>query len=477
MKKNLIFSEFKIRFYFLSFGLIFLGWDVQAKVKYSLIDWELPSTRFSQLGLDPKKISQIAQGGQFVMVSNPKDFTFWNARHKKFQQFTDQRITYVASVVNAPVNEVRQMAWDLGAQGKFSPLLNDTKNIRTTGNSRIAAYEQEIKVPIIKIVSDFVVQLNKYDNGDMGMVLIDEGDIESMYQYWEFFPLDNHRTLTVLSGWQDTDSASFMYKVLLEAEPALGKVFPVLTMWERLVQFKEEAARRYPMMAEAANDTVYDIRSINGYISDNEAVDRRELKKLTQFGSVLLFQKSRKLSHEGELENVIQVSAVQYIPLPKAPIQPLLNNFSSLAEYNELTDDWLDTDVTEEIWGHLKISAEIGPIRIPVEIYVTLEDKDDSKMIFYTAHHSFMHPLFGHLEYLEMPEESDDGTIVELTIGGVVGPEASFIFKMARYLPFHNVLIAAAYTMLTADSMKDWVVTRVAADGMERAGDRVVDSY
>lgn len=177
------------------------------------------------------------------------------------------------------------------------------------------------------------------------------------------------------------------------------------------------------------------------------------------------------------MEEVIQVSAVQYIPLPKAPIQPLLNNFSSLAEYNELTDDWLDTDITEEIWGHLQISAEIGPLRIPVEIYVTLEDMDENKLIFYTAGHSFMHPLFGHLEYLEMPDETDAGTIVELTIGGVVGPKASFIFKMTRYLPFHNVLIAAAYTMLTADNMEDWVVAKVASDRLNRSQETVGDAF
>lgn len=216
---------------------------------YESIDWKLPSTRFSDLGLDPSKIAQIAQGGQFVIVSNPQDFSFWNARNKKLQQFTGQRITYVASVIDAPIEEVRQMAWDIESQGDFSPLLNDTTHISTSGNTRIGSYEQEIKVPIVKLVSDFIVQLNKYDNGDIGMVLIDEGDIESMYQYWEFFPLGENRTLTVLSGWQDTDSASFMYSVLLEAEPALGKVFPVLTMWERVVQFRNEAQKRHPELA------------------------------------------------------------------------------------------------------------------------------------------------------------------------------------------------------------------------------------
>lgn len=457
--------------------LLVFSLDALAARHYESIEWELPSTRFSDLGLDPSKIAQIAQGGQFVIVSNPQDFSFWNARNKKPQQFTGQRITYVASVIDAPVEEVRQMTWDIESQGEFSPLLNNTALISTSGNTRIGSYEQEIKVPIIKLVSDFIVQLNKYENGDIGMVLIDEGDIESMYQYWEFFPLDENRTLTVLSGWQDTESASFMYSVLLEAEPALGKVFPVLTMWERVVQFRNEAKKRHPELASKANNVIYDIRSINGFVSDNEAVDIRELKKLTQLGSVLLFQTPRELSHEGEMEEVIQVSAVQYIPLPKAPIQPLLNNFSSLAEYNELTDDWLNTDITEEIWGHLKISAKIGPIKVPVEIYVTLEDMDENKLIFYTAEHSFMHPLFGHLEYLEIPDETDAGTIVELTIGGVVGPKASFIFKMTRYLPFHNVLIAAAYTMLTADNMEDWVVARVASDELNRSQETVVDSF
>ncbi|PCJ18836.1 MAG: hypothetical protein COB04_06695 [Gammaproteobacteria bacterium] len=455
-------------------------WDSEKK-EYESIEWKLPSAKFSDLGLSPKKVAEIANGGQFVVVSKPQDFTFWNARQKELQDFKQKRVTYVATVIPAPLEEVRAMVWDLEGQEKYSPLLFDNTNISTNGNVRIGSYEQIIKAPIIKLASDFIVQLNKYDSGDIGMVLIDEGDIESMYQYWEFFPLDDNRTLTVLSGWQDTDSASLVYKVILEAEPAIGKIFPILTMYERIVQFKNEAARLHPEIAEPADGTVYDIKSINGYVSDNKALDIDVIRKLSELGSIQFYQEVRKLSHEGELQNVIQVSALQYVDLPKRKIQPLLNDFSSLAEYNELTYGWLDNAETEEDWGHLQIAVNIGPFKIPIEIYITLEDFTDNKMIFYTADHSYMHPLFGHVEYVEVandPENpDDDGAIVELTIGGVVGPEASFIFKMARYLPFHNVLIAAAYAMLTADSMEDWVVARVASDNMKAKDDKLVSNF
>ena len=457
-------------------------WSDERKASdYQSIGWKLPSAKFSDLGLSAEKVAQIANGGQFIIVSKPQDFTFWNARQKKLQEFENKRVTYAATVIPAPIEEVRSMVWDLEGQEKFSPLLFENTVLSTDGDVRIGSYEQIIKAPIIKLASDFVVQFNRYDSGDIGMVLIDQGDIESMYQYWEFFPLDDNRTLTVLSGWQDTDSASFMYKVILEAEPAIGKIFPILTMYERLVQFKNEAARLHPEVAAPADNTVYDIKSINNYISDNKVLDVAVLRKLSELGSIQFYQESRKLSHEGEMEEIIQVSAIQYVDLPKKRIQPLLNDFSSLAEYNELTYGWLNTDVTEEDWGHLQIAVSIGPFRIPVEIYITLEDFDDHKLIFYTADHSFMHPLFGHVEYVEVandPENpDDDGAVVELTIGGVVGPEASFIFKMARYLPFHNVLIAAAYAMLTADSLEDWVVARVANDDLDEKGEAVASSF
>jgi len=296
--------------------------NAHAGKNYQTIDWQLPSVRFSELNLDSNKIAAITHGGQFIIVSKPQDFTFWNARKKQLQDFKQQRITYVATVIDAPIDEVQAMVWDLESQAAFSPLLNDTKIIRSGDNVQIGSYEQIIKVPVIKLVSDFVLQFNRYENGDVGMMLIDEGDIEAMYQYWEFFPLDERRTLTVLSGWQDTDSADFMYKVLLEAEPALGKIFPILTMYERLVQFKEEAARQHPEYAEKPDEKLYDIRSINAYMSDNKALDREELRKLTRLGSVQFYQKSRKLSHDGKVHDVIQISAIQYIPLPKETVQP-----------------------------------------------------------------------------------------------------------------------------------------------------------
>jgi len=443
--------------------LLVFTYNAHAAKDYQAVDWEVPTAKFADLNLDSEKIAQLAQGGQFLIVSDPQDFISWNAKTKQPQEFKNQRVIYAATVIDAPADEIRDMAWDMESQEDFSPLLSDTENIKTEGNIRIASLHQIIKLAILKLSSDFVVQLKKFDNGDIGMVLIDEGDVESLFQYWEFFPLEGNRTLTVLSGWQDTDSASFMYKTVLEAEPSIGKVFPILTLYERLVRFKDEAEKRHPELASKPDSTQYDIRSINGYLSDNKGLDIQELKKLTTLGSIQLYQKSRTLAYKEDLHDIIQVTAIAYIPLPKETIRPLLNNFESVPQYNDLTRGWIEPEEMEEEWGHLQIGANVGPIFIPVEIYPVLENADTDKLNFYVSDHSYMSPLFGHIEHLDMPEESgDEGTIVEWTIGGVIGSEASFVFKMARFLPFPDVLIVAAYAMLCADNMGEWVENKVA---------------
>lgn len=472
-----------IKSFFLTFTLLIGAFNAQSAVKYPLVEWTVPSAKFADLHLDSQKIADLAQGGQFLIVSHPQDFTSWNARTKKNQNFKNQKVIYAATVIDAPADEIREMVWDMKSQGDFSPLLSKTKNIRTEGNSRIASMNQIIKLTVIKLNSNFVVQINQLDNGDIGMVLVDEGDVESLYQYWEFFPLDDNKTLTVLSGWQDTDSASFMYKTVLEAEPSIGKVFPVLTMYERLVQFKNEAAKRHPENAQRVDNSHYDIRSINGYLSDNEGLDLNELKKLTLLGSIQLYQTSKTLSYQNELHDIIQVTAIAHVPLPKKTIRPLLNDFSSIPEYNDLTRGWLTPKTMGEEWGHLQIGANIGPIFIPVEIYPVLENQDTDKMNFYVSDHSYMSPLFGHIEHIELPNlvdpngaPTEEGTIVEWTIGGVIGPDASFLFKMARYLPFHDVLIVATYAMLCAESMGDWVEQRVYQDNVDLEAQKVADA-
>ncbi|PCJ16996.1 MAG: hypothetical protein COB04_09720 [Gammaproteobacteria bacterium] len=432
--------------------------------KYEFVDWESPVPTFLELGLDPKKIATIASGGQFVIVANPRDFTLWNARTKKPEQFKDKSVIYTATVIDAPADEIREMVWDMESQGKYLPLFKDTTNLRTEGNARIASYEQVIKVPILKLASDFIVQINKYDSGDIGMVLIDEGDVEAIFQYWEFYPLDDNRTLTVLTGWQDTDSASFMYKTILDAEPSFGRAFPVLMLYERLVQFRDEAARRHPEIAAKADDTIYDLYSVNTFVSEIEGLDVQELKKMAQLGGVQFYHKPKNLAFEDGIHEILQVSALVYVPLPKKLIQPLLNDFSSLPKYNDLTEEWLDPSMTEEDWGHLKIGVNIGPIHVPVHIYVVTEDVNDDRMLFRSAPKSYVHPVLGHVEYMKMDDPEDEGTVVEVTIGGVVGPDASFIFKLVRYVPFHNTLVASIYAMLTADSAGDWVTGKVADD-------------
>lgn len=443
-----------------------------AKDKYRQIDWELPAPRFAEFGVSAEKVAQIAGGGQFVIVAKPADFEFWNARSSQLKSFQDKRVIYVATVIDAPADEVREMVWNFDNHEDISPLLKKTKVIQKyNDNSVVVSYEQIIKVPIIKLASDFVMQMDKKENGDIGMVLVDKGDVESSYQYFEFFPVGKNRTLAVLSGWQDTDSASFTYKLILEAEPAIGKVFPTLWLYERIVQFQNEAAKRYPEIAQKPDDKVYDIRSVNAYISERQGVDMLELKKLTQLGSIQFYQKSRRVDYQGTEADIIQVTAIQHIPLPKETIRPVLNSFHSLAAYNELTSEWIDPENTgaDESWGDLRIGVNIGPIFIPVEIYPTLEEISDTRMIYYTADHSYMYPLFGHIEHVDLAELGDEGTIVTVTIGGAMGDEASFVFKMARYLPFHDVLICATYTMLTSDSMKGWVINHIAEKEKQKA--------
>ena len=104
-------------------------------------------------------------------------------------------------------------------------------------------------------------------------------------------------------------------------------------------------------------------------------------------------------------------------------------------------------------------------------------------MNFYVSDHSYMSPLFGHIEHIELPNlvdkngaSTEEGTIVEWTIGGVIGPDASFLFKMARYLPFHDVLIVATYAMLCAESMGDWVEQRVYQDNVDLEAQKVADA-
>jgi len=425
------------------------------------ISWELPVTKFSDFGVDPNKISSLIGDGQLVVHSRPIDFSSWDARNNVVKDFQRQRVSYVASVVRAPANLVREMVWDMGQQDDFSPLLAEAKNLHTEGNKRIGTFRQIIKVPILTLESPFVFQLEKLPNGDIATLLIDKGDVSSTFQYWEFFELGSNTTLVVLTGWQDVGSASLSYRILLEAEPALGKVFPLLSLYERIKQFKAEAESRSGHANKSSN-AKYDIRNVNSFISEKEGLDLTVLKKLNQFGSLIFFLEPRLVQHEGKEAEVIQVSALQYLPYEKQLVKPYLSGFEGLPEFNEITESYQSPEQRGEEWGHLNIKVNIGPVPVPVHIYVKMEPYGADRYVFFTGEKAYMYPLFGHIEHLDMPE-GDGGTLVELTIGGVMGDKASFVFKMARLLPFHNVLIAGTYAMLTADGAGPWVDSKIQA--------------
>lgn len=427
-----------------------------AKDNYEYISWEMPVARFSEFGVQPKKIAKLIGDGQIVLNSASTDFTSWDAKNNNLKKYSGQRVAYMASVIRAPADVIRELVWDMGKQDDFSPLLLDAENLKTDGNKRIARFEQLIDVPIIKLKSPFVFQLERLANGDIATVLVAEGDVNSTFQYWEFFELDDSTTLVVLTGWQDVSTASLSYKVLLESEPALGKVFPLLSLYERIKQFKNEAERRSVGDQLTRKNIKHDIRSVNSFVSDKEGLDLLEIKRLNEVGSLMLFQEPKLLSHDGVEANVIQTTALQYFPYEKEKIKPYLSGFENLPEFNEITRFYKTPEETGKEFGHLGIHVKFGPVPVPIHIHVKIEDYSENREVFFTGPESYMYPLFGHIEYMDLANDQK-GVVVGLTIGGVVGEKASFVFKMSKHLPFHNVLIAATYTMLTADGAAPWV--------------------
>lgn len=460
MQKVRYFRVFPLATIFLiSITVSGLSW---ANENPGLISWQMPAKRFADFNVEPKEIANLIGDGQFVVHSKPVDFMSWDSENGQLKKYEGQRVAHMMSVINAPADVVREMVWDVGGQAAYSPLLKNSKNLSTKDNKRIGEFIQIIKVPILTLESPFVFQVEKLPNGDIATVLIDKGDVDSIFQYWEFFKLNDNSTLVVLSGWQDTASASLSYKILLESEPALGKVFPLLTLYERINRFKEEAESKNINGVKIKQATkAYDIRNINSFISDKKGVDLTELKKLNKYGSLMFFQEPRLLHHDGHEVEIIQISALQYLPYKKSLIQPYLSGFEGLPEFNELTYGYDSPELRKEEFGHLKIKAQIGPVSIPVHIYPKIEDYGPDRYVFFTGREAYMYPLFGHIEHIEMAEADGGGTFVGVTIGGVLGEEASFLFKMSRYLPYHNVLIAATYTMLTADGAAPWLESKI----------------
>src|SRR5690606_35385483 len=104
-----------------------------------------------------------------------------------------------------------------------------------------------------------------------------------------------------------------------------------------------------------------------------KGVDLLELKKLNEYGSLIFFQEPRQLQHNSEEAEVIQVSAMQYVPFEKKLVKPYLSDFEGLPEFNAITQGYDSPKEREKEWGHLKIKINIGPIPVPIHIYPKME--------------------------------------------------------------------------------------------------------
>lgn len=416
------------------------------------VEWKTPLTRFAELDLDPEEISILAGDGQLVITLNPQTLSIWTKKKGCAVNYPNARVGYALMVVDASPEKIRLTVRDLLGT-EYMPLLKEGKILSKKKNHTMVRFTQVIDLPILKLNQKFIYQHTECENGDIAG-LLHHGDIGAMVTHYEFFPLENGKTLFVMATWQDLETAGFAFRMFLKAEPAFKTIIPSMGAAAYVEQFSAAATETHMGESESVDGSQLPMEPSIPFLTKNQHLPIETLMKLSELGTIQFFHPRQRVNFKGKILNVPRSTAIARLNYPVSKVKPLYSDLSRLQEYHPLFRGYESVEETGTDYSILKMGFHVGPILLPSNSPIYESWINENIKIFRGTGKGHVEPLACSTEFIETPDKNT--TFVTFTYCGVIGDEAPFYLKLMRTIPMVNQIIAGGFSLLTADHATGW---------------------
>lgn len=201
------------------------------------VRWESPLPRILDSGVDLKEVEKlIGEDGQFILRRDPREVTCLSKG--KLETYPGGVVVSAMKIVNEPVEKVRNIIKDFSLISDIQSQHTHVQAVSHEDNHALYSYTQEYKMGIITLKSDFLIQQTFEKDGSISTML-HEGDVDAQIQRWEFIPLDEGRTMLVLTFWSAYSTARLSFKILMAVMAESHLIAPVMFCSMYLEQYTD----------------------------------------------------------------------------------------------------------------------------------------------------------------------------------------------------------------------------------------------
>lgn len=354
-------------------------------------------------------------------------------------------VSFNSAAIIVPVNaqQVAKTLTDFNHYVGLFPTLKSAKTLEQSGNTIQMKYRVSIPtpIPVLNFNEDVTLQHQIKSNSIASLVI--DAPIPYGVGKFEWFALDENRTLVTLTQWGDLNQPKgFIVKKILNAIPEVKLGIP-------------SSSNAFILESLRTRFIKPNLVPLNAGQMPNPQLNAAQLNKITQLiqsaqqpVSILHAPTSMLYTHGREAMRF--TTTYQFY---KQPTQPLQKWLSPLA-YQELFPRQIKKVIASPIQNQgqdadIKVNVGLGVINIPFAFKLRFNYPQTDENNFY-ANGGDLRFIKGKMQLSSL----NQGTLLTMTSAMKVDEKAPFLLRAMRSLPYHDVLPAVGGNAVFVQKIK-----------------------
>lgn len=320
------------------------------------------------------------------------------------------------------------------------PTLKSAKILAKNQNINQTQYKVSIPTPIPVLNFNETVVIQHQINTNSVSSLIIDAPIPYGVGKFEWYEIDQNRTLVTLTQWGDLNQPKgFLFNQILKAVPEAKLGIPSGTH-----AFILESLRK--KLSPSPVTTLKAGQVANDSLSPSQINKVMQLSRVSNY-PVSFIHSPNYVAYQHGPEQLHFVSTYQYYSQPvqnyQKWIQPTL--YAKLFPRQLKKVDIQELPAKEQL-AHFKVSLGLGVINIPFNFQMRFN--------YPQANHSDFYAQGGDVRFIRGKMQfkaHQDGTLLKMTTAAKIDSKAPFLIRAVRSLPYHDLLptvgINTAFTL------------------------------
>ncbi len=389
---------------------------------------------------NPQLLASYTQNNIFIY---PHPNTKTNVPTLKSNSQPSVSLTSAALIVPANVQQVAKTLTDFNQYVGLFPTLKSAKTLEQSGNIIKMKYQVSIPtpIPVLNFNEDVTLQHQIKSNSIASLVI--DSPIPYGVGKFEWFALDDHRTLITLTQWGDLNQPKgFIFKKILNAIPEAKLGIPSSTNAFILESLRTRFIKP-------------NIVALNSGQIPSPQLNEAQLAKIAQLSQnaqqpVSYLHAPTSILYTHGRETMRFTTTYQFYQQPPQ----LLHKWLSPLAYQELFPRQVKKIITSPIQNqgqdaNIQVNVGLGVINIPFAFKLHFNYPNTIENNFYANG--------GDLRFIKgkmITTELNQSTLFKITSSIKIDEKAPFLLRAMRSLPYHDVLPAVGGNTVFVQKIK-----------------------